>query len=173
MKVFHCALRSSGVRLVSLLIVVLYAIPGCLGSGQEPTRAPAEGPLEMPTSNPADPLAIVELVGANVTWNGSGSVAWDLEVPANMSSLAFAWWHAPDALGGQEIVGMLTMDGCPDYPRAGQSGGAVARRWCENPRPGWHRAEYTLHAGILHGRVCILGIPKGNQSLDGCAYSPY
>lgn len=166
--------------LAILLVIVLVA--GCAQKKGDTSTATESAPSHE-TGDPLPPgITLVqppppkphpyELFGVNVSYAGSLDLSFELDVPANATYL-FVTWYAANDTSGNEVLGDLTMDGCPDDQRVGASGGSVGNSWCNEPPVGHHAGRYQMYVGQLTGRFCILNVPQHSQGSVNCKWSPY
>lgn len=124
----------------------------------------------------------VEAGGANVTWLGTGSTSFDVEVPNGSADLAFVYWTRTIGQGtvpGNSVAyGDFTvrLDGCPDGTGGGYGTGSHiggGHVFCEAPPAGRHHATVTLEKGYQDGRVCIVAREKNPSTFGDCRFSPF
>jgi hypothetical protein len=126
-----------------------------------------------------------ELVGANLSFEGSIDLVLSTEMPANSSALYVAWWATAgktDDTTPWENPTKMAAPGCPEgrfwmqaaTEGTGQSGYSWLA-WCPEQPPGSWNA--TFHAeGNVTGRVCIITIPTGADMEESgmlCRFYPF
>jgi len=125
-----------------------------------------------------------ELGGQNVTWLGHGVVEFDIQVPPNITLLGAAYWTHP-LVAASEVVADVEIRGCQDafpwslLPYTGGGGGvgtgdnAAAGGLCQAPPPGTYHVRWTLQAGAVDGRVCVLAVPNADATWGSCDFGPF
>ena len=99
-----------------------------------------------------------------------GSVSFDVDVPKGTEALWISYWSKGSELGDGAAHYGVHLAGCQDYTSTtADYGASFGRYWCENPTTGKGTVTWTLQAGFITGRVCVMIAPHMGDP-DDCRF---